>query len=126
MALDSSWFNPQSQYGQTYYQPNDFSQTPAGNSYYNQNLGAYYDRRTLPFAGGNDPFSTFVRNRQSLFQQGYGAALGTNPNLTTQQYGNGLDLSEGGFRNAFNQQAAQLRGRNDSNYGAGRLRWSPQ
>lgn len=120
------WFNPTSQYGGTY-QPGtgkgSFATSPAGTQYFNQNPRAWYDRATLPFASGNDPFSQFVRSRAQMFEQGYDAAQGTNPFLTVPQYGGQQSLSQQYLRGLFNRQAPQLRGISYSNFGGGRQRW---
>lgn len=129
MAFPSSYntffFNPTARYGTTYHGTGSFGTSPAGTLYYNKTPSTLYNRYTMPFASGNDPFSQFVRSRQSLFENGYQAALGTNPNLTVQQYAQQIGLNEQNLRNQFNQQIApSQRGVDYSNYG-GRVRWIP-
>lgn len=121
-----AWFNPTSQYGGSY-KPGtgagSFAQSPAGTQYFNRDPGVWYDRATLPFSSGNDPFSQFVRSRQQMFERGYDAAQGTNPFLTVPQYGKQNPLSEAFFRAMFMHQPAQLRGQSYSNIGGGRIRY---
>jgi hypothetical protein len=126
MALQSwnnFWFDPKSIYGGTQYQnANQFGRSPAGTSYYNKTPSIYFNRMTLPYAGGSDPFSQFVQSRQSMFQQGYASALGSNPNLTVQQYAQQIGLNQNALHQQFMQQSPNQRGVNYSDY-SGRSRW---
>jgi hypothetical protein len=128
MALPSTfgsfWFDPTNRYGTMYHGTGSFGQSPAGVLYYNKTPSTLYNRYTLPFSGGNDPFSQFVRSRQAMFENGYEAALGTNPNLTVQQYAQQIGLNQQNLRNQFMQLAPSQRGVDYSNYG-GRVRWIP-
>ena len=122
---DLGWFDPKSLYGGTQYQTSaSFGTSPAGHQYYNKNPDIYYNRTTLPYASGNDAFSQFVRSRQNLFQQGYAAALGSNPNLSVQDYAHQIGLNQQLLRQQFMQQAPQQRNVDYSAYG-GRMRWTP-
>lgn len=123
-AFNTFWFNPTARYGTIYHGTSNFGTSPAGVQYYNKTPSTLYNRYTMPFASGNDPFSQFVRSRQALFQNGYEAALGTNPNMTVQQYAAQIGLNEQNLRNQFNMLAPSQRGVDYSNYG-GRVRWIP-
>jgi hypothetical protein len=120
MAYKWSPFDPNSWYGGTY-APGAFDTAPAAKNYYNQNPDAFWAKNTLPFASGLDAFSKFVQGRQNVWQQGWAAAQGTNPNLTVQQYGS--IPTEKQFRQEFNRLPFQQRGVSYSNMGGGRNRW---
>jgi len=102
-----------------------FGRSPAGTQYYNKTPSTLYDRLTLPYSSGDDPFSRFVRSRGNMFDAGYKAALGTNPFLTAQQYAQRIGLNQDALRAQFMNQAPDLRGVNASNVGGGRVRWIP-
>lgn len=123
MANNPFWFDPHSLYGSTQYTgTGSFGRSPAGIQYYNKTPSTYYDRMTLPYASGNDPFSAFVRSRGAMFDAGYKSALGTNPYLTTQQYAQQLGLNQNSLHQQFMQLAPSQRGVDYSTYG-GRSRW---
>lgn len=123
MAGNPFWFDPNSMYGSTQYSgTGQFGQSPAGHQYYNKTPGTYYDRTTMPYGSGNDPFSQFVRSRGALFESGYRAALGTNPHLSVQDYAHQIGLGQNSLHQQFMQLAPSQRGVDYSNYG-GRSRW---
>jgi len=123
MANSDFWFDPHSLYGGTQYGvAARFGESPAGHQYYNKTPGIYYDRTTMPYASGSDPFSQFVRSRQAMFQQGYAAALGSNPNLSVQDYAHQIGLNQNALHQQFMQLGAQQRGVDYSNF-SGRSRW---
>lgn len=117
-----SFFDPSSSYGGTY-APGSFITAPAGTQYFNRNPRAYWDQQTAPYASGNGAFDRFVQSRYTPWNQGYDAALGTNPELTVPQYGDQSGLSEKYFRGMFSNLAASQRGESASQYGGGRMRW---
>lgn len=122
-----SYFNPNSYYGgdQNYWnnqtgQPTNFW---AGTrySYLDQNPDAVYTMFTSPFAGGTDPYSSWVRNQYGQTQDAYRAALSMNPDLTYQQFLS--DFGEQGFYDRYRQMAPQQRGIQPGPYGGGRVQW---
>lgn len=84
---------------------------------------AGYARYTAPFASGEDPFSRFVRSQYGQAQQGYQAALATNPSLSFyNNYLPGLG-GENYFRQRFLSLPASARGEQPGLLGGGRMRW---
>ena len=122
MPNAGSYFQPGSNYGAAQSAiTTPIVSGPAG--YFAENPQAAFTRYTAPFAGGEDPFSRFVRNQYGQAYQGFQSALGTNPNLSfLNQYLPGLG-GEQYFRNRFLQQAPSLRGEQPGTLGGGRLRW---
>jgi hypothetical protein len=114
--------------GNLYGSPVDYSTAPivsGPGGYLATNPEAAYARWSAPWASGTDPFSNYVRSQQSqVYNTGYKAAAGTNPNLSFQDYLN--QLGPGLLRQRFVHQAPQQRGIANQNYGGGRVRWSLQ
>jgi hypothetical protein len=118
------YFDPNSLYGS----PVDYSTAPivAGpGGFLGENPQADWTRFIAPFAGGNDPFSQFVRAQYSRAYGGYNAAQATNPSLL---FGHGANnyLSQLGpqfFQNQWNRLSATQRGINMPQYGGGRTQW---
>jgi hypothetical protein len=121
-APGGGYYNPSSLYGaQQSFAQSPLVSGPAG--YLAEQPQAAYSRYTATFAGGEDPFSRFVRNQYGTAYQGYLSALATNPNLNfSNQYLPGLG-GEQFFRNRFLQQAPSARGEQPGLIGGGRLRW---
>ena len=119
------YYNPSSNYGGTAYQTQQGQFTPfwQGVRYqYLQNQpNAVWSMFTSPFAGGNDPFSAWVRTQQDDMEDAYAAALSMKPDLTSQQFYEGIGYQ--GMLSRFNQQSAQQRGINPAQYGGGRVQW---
>lgn len=121
-----NYFNTNSYYGgqQNYWnnggQPTNFW-SGVRYQYLNQNPDAVYSMFTSPFAGGTDPYSSWVRNQYGQMYDAYRGALSLNPDLTFQQYLS--DFGQQGFQQRFNAQAPQQRGITPGQYGGGRVQW---
>src|SRR5690606_29778276 len=119
------YYNPNSNYGGTAYQTSGGQFTPfwvgVRYHYLQNNPSAVWSMFTSPFAGGNDPFSVFVRSQQDDMEDAYLGALSMNPDLTRQQFYEGIGYQ--GLLDRFNQQSAAQRGINQSLYGGGRVQW---
>lgn len=118
--------------GNPYGSPVDYSTAPIVNGpggYLADNPQAAYLRFIAPFAGGNDAFSTFVRNQYSRAYGGFQAAAATNPSLN---FGLNRDadylnqLGPNFFRDMYSRATAQQRGISTPNFGAGRTQWQRQ
>lgn len=102
-------FNPTSQYGGNF-APGAFAQTGAGDYYQSQNPETVWTRRLA----GEDPFSARGQNLRGLWSQineGYNAAVLTNPNLKIQDYVGGLNPDT-----LYNAQTAAQRGENPGRF----------
>ena len=123
MAQSSWTYDPNSTYGA----PGGVSQvtTPnvsGPNGFLANNEDATYYRFIAPFAGGQDPFSAFVRSKMGEVVRNYRGAQATNPNLQLWDYLKNMDEST--FRTQYQNQAPWLRGEAPaSQFGGGRLKW---
>lgn len=123
----NQYFSPNNLYGS----PVDYSTAPivAGpGGYLSENPQADWTRFIAPFAGGNDPFSAWMRAQYSRAYQGYNAAQATNPSLLF-GHGQGNYLSQLGpdfFTSQWNRLAPTQRGINAPQYGGGRVQWLRQ
>lgn len=105
------YFNPQNSYGgDRSYQNTPAVTGPSG--YLEQNPQALFTRFTSNFAGGDDPFSQYVRSQQQRIWDAYQAAVANNMNLTRQQFLGGINPQD--LRNQFLMLSPFQRGRNDA------------
>jgi hypothetical protein len=119
------YYDPSQNYGGQQFQTPSGQFTPFWEgiryNYLQNQPNAVWSMYTSPFAGGSDPFSSWVRGQQDDMSDAYEAALSMNPNLSRQQFYEGIGYQ--GLLNQFNQQAAQQRGIQPGQYGAGRVQW---
>ena len=125
----SNYFDPGSLYGSSV----DYSTSPivgGPGGYLANNPQAAFARFVAPFAGGNDPFSAWVRNQYARAYGGFNAATATNPSLG---FGYGppqqdylRTLGPEFFRNQWQGLSSPQRGVDMPRFGGGRVTWQKQ
>ncbi len=121
----SGYYNPNSYYGGYNNYWNAQGPTPFwGNIRHyqmNDNPDSVYQAYQSGFAGGTDPFSTWVRNQYGQTYDAYKAATLNSPDLTYQQILS--DFGEQGMKDRYMHQAPEQRGIRPGQQGAGRVQW---
>lgn len=108
------YYNPNSTYGSTTWQPGQFMQTDLGQ--FMANDSSMYDATWQRYASelGYSPLSTpgkWMRSQFPMVEEGYRAATLTNPLLGFDQYIRGLDVNS-----MYRSQTAQQRGENPGQF----------
>lgn len=117
------YFNPNTDYGGADYQDANGNFTDFWQGiryqYLNDNPSAVWSMFTSPFGGGNAAYDQWLRSQESPMNDAYLAALSVNPDLSRQQYYEGVGYN--GLLDRYLQQAPQQRQVNPSAFGAGRV-----
>lgn len=92
------------------------------NGFLANNEDAAYYRQVMPFAGGQDALSQYIRSRMSDVLRNFRAAQATNTNLDIQSFL--APLTRESFQQEFKAAAPWARGQaSDAQMNAGRMKW---
>jgi hypothetical protein len=86
------------------------------------NEDAAYYRQVMPFSGGQDALSQYIRSQMTNVLRNFRAAQATNTNLDIQSFL--APLTRASFQQEFKAAAPWARGQaSDSQMNAGRMKW---